>query len=172
MTFFDFIVLALIAASVVAGALRGIVKALLTLAALIVGLLIAARGYGVAGALLSGLGIVESTEAANAGGFLLIMIAALVGGFLAGRFISGGLRRVHLQWFDHVLGGAFGLVRGLAVCSVLYLTLTAFPVHIHAVEEARTAPVLAEGARVLSAFTSQEVRARFYKEYTNFVGEN
>jgi membrane protein required for colicin V production len=165
MTFFDFIVLALIAASVLAGALRGIVKALLTLAALIVGLLIAARGYGVAGAMLSGLRIVESTEAANAGGFLLIMIIALVGGFLAGRFVSGGLRRVRLQWFDHVLGGAFGLLRGLAVCSVLYLTLTAFPVHIHAVMEARTAPMLAQGARILSAFTSQEVRARFYEEF-------
>jgi membrane protein required for colicin V production len=167
MTLFDFIVLALIVASVVAGALRGIVKALLTLAALIVGLLIAARGYGVAGAALSGLGIVESTEAANAGGFLLIMVIALAGGFLAGRFISGGLRRVRLQWFDHVLGGAFGLLRGLAVCSVLYLTLTAFPVHIHAVAEARTAPVLAQGARILSAFTSQEMRARFYEEFKN-----
>ena len=165
MTIFDFIVLALIAASVVAGALRGIVKALLTLGALIVGLLIAARGYGVAGALLSGLRIVESPEAANAGGFLLIMIIALVGGFLAGRFVSGGLRRVRLQWFDHVLGGAFGLLRGLAVCSVLYLTLTAFPVNIQAVTEARTAPVLAQGARILSAFTSQEVRTRFYEEF-------
>jgi membrane protein required for colicin V production len=119
----------------------------------------------VAGAALSGLGIVESTEAANAGGFLLIMVIALAGGFLAGRFISGGLRRVRLQWFDHVLGGAFGLLRGLAVCSVLYLTLTAFPVHIHAVAEARTAPVLAQGARILSAFTSQEMRARFYEEF-------
>jgi membrane protein required for colicin V production len=171
MTFFDFIVLALIVASVVAGALRGIVKALLTLAALIVGLFIAARGYGAAGELLSGLRIVDSAEAANAGGFLLIMIIALTGGFLAGRFISGGLRRVRLQWFDHVLGGAFGLLRGLAVCSVLYLTLTAFPVHIQAVAQARTAPMLAEGARVIAAFTSQEVRARFYKEYTNFLGE-
>lgn len=171
MTFFDFIVLALIAASVVAGALRGIVKALLTLAALIIGLLIAARGYGVAGAMLSGLRIVESTEAANAGGFLLIMIIALTGGFLAGHFISGGLRRVSLQWFDRVLGGAFGLLRGLVVCSILYLTLTAFPVHIQAVTEARTAPVLAAGARVLAAFTSKEIRARFYKEYTNFLGE-
>jgi membrane protein required for colicin V production len=171
MTFFDFIVLTLIAASVVAGALRGIVKALLTLAALIIGLLIAARGYGVAGAVLSGLRIVESAEAANAGGFLLIMIIALAGGFVGGRFIAGGLRRVRLRWFDHLLGGAFGLLRGLAVCSILYLTLTAFPVHIHAVEEARTAPVLAEGARVLAAFTSQEVRARFYKEYISSLGE-
>lgn len=165
MTVFDFIVVVLIAASVVAGALRGIVQALLTLAALIIGLLIAARAYGTAGSILSGLGIVESTAAANAGGFLLIMIIALVGGFLAGRLVKGGLRRVSLKWFDHVLGGAFGLLRGLIVCSILYLTLTAFPVHISSVTEARTAPLLAQGARLLAAFTSQDLRARFYEEY-------
>ena len=171
MTFFDFIVLALVAASVVAGALRGIVKALLTLAALIIGLLIAARGYAAVGAVIRGLRIVESTEAANACGFLLIVIIALVGGFLAGRLVSGGLRRVRLEWFDRVLGGAFGLLRGLAACSVLYLTLTAFPVNISSVTEARTAPLLEGGARMLATFTSQEIRARFFNEHTNVPDE-
>ncbi len=83
MTFFDFIVLALIASSVVSGAMRGIVRALLTGAALIIGLLIAAQAYGAAGAILRGLNVVESDEAANAGGFILIVVIALVGGFLA-----------------------------------------------------------------------------------------
>jgi len=116
--------------------------------------------------------IVESREAANAGGFLLIMAIALVGGFLVGRLISGGLRRVRLKWFDRVLGGAFGLLRGWAVCSILYLALTAFPVKITSVTEARTAPILAQGAKMLGIFTSQEMRARFYESYSNlFTGK-
>ena len=45
MTIFDFVVLALIAASVVAGALRGLVRAAITGLALILGIIIAARGY-------------------------------------------------------------------------------------------------------------------------------
>jgi membrane protein required for colicin V production len=172
MTFFDFIVLALIASSVVSGAMRGIVQALLTGAALIIGLLIAAQGYEFVGSILRGLKIVESKEAANAGGFLLIMAIALVGGFLLGRLISGGLRRVRLKWFDRVLGGAFGLLRGWAVCSILYLALTAFPVKITSVTEARTAPILAQGAKMLGIFTSQEMRARFYESYSNlFTGK-
>lgn len=166
MTIFDFIVFALVGASVAAGASRGLLRALLTGAALIVGLLVAAQGYEVAGALLRSLGIVESKAAANAGGFLLIMTVVLAAGFIAGRLVSGGLRRVRLEWFDRVLGGAFGLVRGLAVCSVMYLALTAFPVRIEAVEKAETAPVLAEGARLMALFTSQDLRTRFLAEYT------
>ena len=169
MSFFDFLVIALVASSVVSGALRGIVRVLLTGVALIIGLLIAAQGYEAVGAILRGLHIVSSKEAANAGGFLLIMVVALVGGIFAARFISGGLRRVHLGWFDHLLGGAFGLLRGWAVCSILYLALTAFPVRISSVTEARTAPILAQGAKMLGVFTSQEVRKRFYESYSNLI---
>ena len=165
MTVFDFIVVALVGASVVAGALRGLVRALITGAALVVGLFIAAHGYEQAGAILRGLGIAESNAAANAGGFLAIMCVALGSGFVAGRLVTGGMRRVHLQWFDRALGAAFGLVRGLAVCSIMYLALTAFPVRLDSVTEARSAPLLAEGARLLAAFTSQDVRARFFDEH-------
>jgi membrane protein required for colicin V production len=166
MTVFDFIVLALVGASVVAGALRGLVRALMTGAALIVGLFVAARGYEAAGALLQGLGIVESRAAGYAGGFLLIMCVALGVGFFAGRLVTGSLRRVRLQWFDRALGATFGFIRGLAVCSIMYLALTAFPVRITSVTEARTAPLLAEGARLLAFFTSQDVRTRFLEEFS------
>ena len=96
MTFFDFVVLTLVASSVVAGALRGIVRSLLTVAALIVGLVIAARGYGFAGSILRGMGVVQTDAAANADCVLLIVIVALVGGFFAGRLDRGGLRQVRL----------------------------------------------------------------------------
>lgn len=169
MTFFDFLVLALIASSIVSGAMRGIVRALLTGAALVIGLLIAAQGYKAAGAILRGLHLVESEGTANACGFLLIVIIALVGGFFAGRLVSGGLKHVRLEWFDRVLGGAFGLLRGWAVCSILYLALTAFPVSLNSVTEARTAPILAQGAKLLGVFTSQEMRTRFYEGYTDLL---
>jgi membrane protein required for colicin V production len=165
MTVFDFVVLALVGASVVSGALRGLVRALITSSALIIGLFLAAHGYESMGAILRGLGVTESVAAANAGGFLLIMCLALGAGFVVGRMVTGGLRRARLQWFDRALGAVFGLVRGLAVCSVMYLALTAFPVRLDSVAEARTAPVLAEGARLLAVFTSRDVRARFLDEH-------
>lgn len=165
MTVFDFFILSILGASIVAGALRGLVRALITLVALILGLVIAARLYETAGALLGGLGLVESTAAANAGGFLLVVGVVLLAGFVAGALVRGGLRRVRLEWFDRVLGGLFGFLRGMAVCSAIYLALTAFPVRLSAVEEARSAPALAVGAQILTACTSSDMRARFYDGY-------
>ena len=165
MTVFDLFVLAIVGASVAAGAMRGLVRAAITAVALLVGLAAAARGYGPAGELLRGLALVESTEAAHAGGFLLIACGALALGFAAGGLARAGLRRARLEWFDRALGAAFGLARGLAVCSVIYMALTAFPVRLEAVAGAQTAPALAVGARWLSACTSADVRDRFMTEY-------
>jgi membrane protein required for colicin V production len=165
MTFFDLFVLAIIGSSVIAGALRGLVRALVTGVALVLGLIVASQAYEVAGALLAGLGLVESRVAASAGGFLLIVGAALVAGFILGEFVKSRLGRTRLGWFDRALGAAFGFIRGAAVCSVIYLALTAFPVRLGTVERALTAPALAEGARLLALCTSADVRTRFLAEY-------
>ena len=165
MTVFDLFVIALVSASIVAGALRGLIRALITGAALIVGLVVAAHVYQTAGSLLLDLGLLETPAAANASGFLLVFGAALALGFAAGRLVRGGLRRARLEWFDRALGGLFGLLRGAAVCSAIYLALTAFPVRLNSVIEARTAPALAVGARLLAACTSSDVRTRFFEEY-------
>lgn len=134
---------------------------------MIVGLLVAARGYEAVGAVIFGIRIVRSKELANASGFLLIVIAALVGGYFAGRLLAISVRRMGLGWFDRILGGALGLLSGLATCSVLYLALTAFPAQNDSVRRASTAPVLAWGARMLGIFTSDDVRTRFSENHSN-----
>jgi uncharacterized membrane protein required for colicin V production len=130
-----------------------------------VGVVIAARSYELAGSFLRALSVVESNAAANACGFLLIVAFALALGFVAGQLLKGGLRRARLEWMDRALGALFGFARGMAVCCVIYLALTAFPVRLETVAEARTAPALAEGAKLISWLTSPDVRARFEVEY-------
>ncbi|HWS56216.1 MAG TPA: CvpA family protein, partial [Pyrinomonadaceae bacterium] len=115
------------------------------------------------------LGLFESQAAAHAGGFLLVAGVALVVGLVVGETLRAGLRRARLEWFDRALGALFGLVRGLALCSVVYLALVAFPVRLATVEQARTAPALAEGARLLALCTSQELRARFLDGYRRLL---
>jgi membrane protein required for colicin V production len=171
MTVFDLFVLALMGASVISGALRGLARALVTGIGLLIGLVFAARGYAAVGAALRAFGFIESTALANACGFLCIVLLALAGGFIAGRFLRGNLRRAHLGWIDRVLGGAFGFVRGIAVCSIFYLALTAFPVRLNSVEEARTAPVLILGAKALARLTSPDVRKRFLDEYKRLTSK-
>ena len=165
MTVFDLFVLAIVGASVAAGALRGLVRALVATLGLAVGFVVATYTYQAVGAFLRGFGLVESVEAAHAAGFLLMVGVVLTAGFVLGESARAGLRRARLEWFDRALGAGFGLLRGAAVCSVVYLALTAFPVRLESVAQARTAPALAEGARLLSLCTSEDVRARFLARY-------
>ena len=165
MTIFDLFVLAIVGASVAAGALRGLVRALVASLGLVVGFVVATHTYQAAGTFLRGFGVVESVEAAHAAGFLLMVGVVLTAGFVLGESARAGLRRARLEWFDRALGAGFGLLRGVAVCSVVYLALTAFPVRLESVTRARTGPALAEGARLLSLCTSDDVRARFLTQY-------
>jgi membrane protein required for colicin V production len=171
MTFFDLFVLAIVGASVAAGALRGFVRALIASCGLAVGFVVATHTYEQAGAFLRSLGVVESAEATRAGGFLLVTGLVLLAGLVLGEFARAGLRRARLEWFDRVLGACFGLVRGLAVCSVVYLALTAFPVKLESVRRARTGPALAEGARLLALCTSEDVRSRFLAQYHHLFAQ-
>ena len=167
MTVFDLFVLGIVGASVAAGALRGFVRALITVFGLALGFLVATRTYEAAGAFLRGFGAVESVEGSHAAGFLLMVGVVLLAGFVLGESARAGLRRARLEWFDRALGAGFGLVRGAAVCSVVYLALTAFPVRLESVAEARTGPALAEGARLLALCASDEMRVRFLTQYQN-----
>ena len=165
MTFFDLFVLAIVLASVAAGALRGFVRALITSLGLVAGFVVATHTYQAAGSFLRGFGAVESVEAAHAAGFLLMTGLGLLAGFVLGESARAGLRRARLEWFDRALGACFGLARGVALCSVVYLALTAFPVRLETVARARSGPALAEGARLLALCTSDDVRARFLAQY-------
>src|SRR5918911_985883 len=107
MTVFDLFVLAIVVASVAAGALRGFVRALIGSFGLVVGLILAAHFYETAGAFLRSLGVVESAEASHALGFLLVTGIVLIAGLVVGEFARAGLRRARLEWFDRVLGAGF-----------------------------------------------------------------
>ena len=172
MTFFDFFVLAVVGASVAAGAMRGLVRALIAGAALIAGIFLASQTYGAAGSLLKTFGLVESKEAAAAGGFLLVAGLVLGAGFAVGHRVRSGLGRSRLGWLDRGLGALFGMARGVAVCSAVFLALTAFPVRIEAVADAKTGPALAAGARLLSLCTSEDVRARFQAQYRRLFAQD
>jgi membrane protein required for colicin V production len=163
MTTLDYFVLIVVVASVASGATRGIIKGILSVLSAFAGLILAAQLYPLAARLAAG--FVSTERAADLLGFVIIFLVVLVCGSLLARWLRGGLKRARLDWVDHTLGAAFGLVRGWLVCSTIYLALTAFPVKIEAVERARFAPALLEGTRVITYLTSTELRERFLSGY-------
>ncbi len=164
MTFLDYLVLIVVAASVASGAARGIIKAVFSLLLAVLGLIAATFFYEYAALLV--VNMVETRRAANLVGFFIVFLAVLISGGLLALWMRRGLKRARLDWIDHTLGAGFGLLRGWIICSVIYLALTAFPVKIEAVERAVFAPALLEGTRVIAAATSRELREKFFDGYS------
>lgn len=168
MTVLDYFVLIVVVVSVVIGASRGIIKGILSLTAAIAGLVVAAQLYGLVAHLFAP--FTTSARAANLLGFISVFLVVLAGGSLLARWLRGRLKRARLDWFDHLLGAVFGLLRGWLICSVVYLALTAFPVKLEAVERATFAPALLEGTRWISYLTSRDLRQRFFDGYAAIQG--
>jgi membrane protein required for colicin V production len=163
MTVLDYFVIVVIGASLVLGLVRGIVRASITLLACIVGLLAAGYLYPYVGAAVKP--VVSSKLAADFVGFILIFMAVLIVGMVVSKLLRRALTSMRLGWVDHLMGAGFGLVRGWLMCSALYLALTAFPIRLEAVEQAKLSPLLLEGTRVIAYLTSPEVRGRFQDGY-------
>jgi membrane protein required for colicin V production len=164
MTILDYFALIVVVASVASGAIKGLLKGIISISSAVAGLVVAAYLYGYAAALLRG--FAANARAADLLGFVAVFLLALVAGSLLSGWLRRGLKRARLRWIDHALGAAFGLARGWLICSVIYLALTAFPVRLDAVEQAAFAPALLEGTRAISYMTSSELRQRFLDGYT------
>jgi membrane protein required for colicin V production len=81
-----------------------------------------------------------------------------------GRF----LKVTGLSIFDHILGAAFGILRGIVVSVAVILGVLAFSQGDRppaAVADSRIAPYIAYGARGIAAVSPYEVREGFRKRY-------
>jgi membrane protein required for colicin V production len=84
-----------------------------------------------------------------------------IAAYVANRFV----KMASLEWFDRLLGGVFGFLRGWAVTSIIVLALIAFPVRDNLVAQSQLAPYLLAGARAAVLVVPQELKDRFHEEY-------
>ena len=121
MPILDWIVVAVLAISLVVGAWRGLVYELLSLANWIAAFLLA---QWFAPDVAHYLPLASVTEAVRyAAGFVVVFVVALFAGGLIAFLVRKLIAAVGLRPVDRVLGAAFGLVRGVLV--LLALTVVA-----------------------------------------------
>lgn len=127
MTAFDHAVLAIVAASILLGAWRGLVSEILALAAWVAGL---AAGYALAPGMAPVFGEwLKEPALQYAAAFAVIVMAVLVGVALLRLALSRLLRAVGLGPLDRFLGAVFGIARGVLVVLLCVLAggLTPLP---------------------------------------------
>src|SRR3954470_11317134 len=157
MTLMDWVLLAVVVLSVVTASLRGFLFEAFSLAGAIVGLMIAAWAYPRFSPWV--LPYVKSQPIADFGSFCALFILTCLLFSLAGEIARSAAKSAGLRPVDRVLGGAFGLLRGLLPGAVIALAVAAY------IPQAMEGSLLGRhflvGARALSWVTPEDVRRQF-----------
>lgn len=155
----DWAILGIILISVLLAASHGFVFEAISLGGLLLGYMLAVWEYrAVADWVMP---YVKSETVADLIGFIVILLAALIVAGIVGRVVRWLLKEAGLSWFDRILGGAFGLVRGCLMAAIVLLGLTTFSPQSRWLENSRLAPYFLVVARGASWLAPSEVRARF-----------
>lgn len=161
--FWDYLFIGIILISTGLALFKGLVREIVSLIALIGGLILAAFYHP---KLAAGLMEFSRTETvANLAAFLVIFLGCLLAGAVVSLILNKFLRAASLQWIDRLLGGIFGLLRGWAISSILVLGLVAFPVRENLMARSFLAPYLLAGARAAVVLTPKDLKDEFNEHY-------
>lgn len=120
MNWVDIIILIILATGLIKGLTNGFVRGLFGLAALVLGVVIAAGNYErVTEILLSKLEVGPQLQAIL--GFLAVFVVVLILVSVVGSIISKALKLASLGWLDRLAGGILGLVMACVFTGVVLL---------------------------------------------------
>jgi membrane protein required for colicin V production len=120
----DWLIAGILLLSVIHAAAQGFVFELFSLVGAVFGYLLAAWEYPAAARYL--VPYVKSEVIADGAGFLFIFIAVVILAGVAGRIARSATKKVGMQWFDRLLGGTFGFLRGGLAVMVLVMAMASF----------------------------------------------
>jgi membrane protein required for colicin V production len=151
MTWVDWGIVIVLAASVIGGLSQGLFRSVCSLCGLIAGLLLAAWNYARVAALI--LPLVRVEAVANAIGFVLIALLVMAVAAIIGNVLSKMVRGIGLGCLDRLAGGVFGFLQGALLITIVILAVVAFFPKAQWLAEARL-PKLFFGACHLSMHVS------------------
>jgi membrane protein required for colicin V production len=172
LNWFDFILIAVLLITLILGFIKGLIRQVIGILAVVGGLILASLYYSRAAKVFHWL--VANELWSNLLGFIIIFIAVLIIGWLIGLLFSK-LMKGPFKFLNHFLGGIFGLLKGILICGVIVFAFLAFPVDKQALKESRLAPYCYKATRAAVILIPQEFRDRLkaaYQEIVVSVGKN
>lgn len=150
MPWLDIVIGAILLSSLIGAIYNGLSREFVRLVALFGGIIAAMWWYQDVSERLRAW--IDDPRIAYFAAFCLILVGFIAAGALLGRLLAKILGWAGLRWFDRLLGGAFGLVRGLVLSAAVVLGVIAFsPVmnSDHAVANSYFVPWVLQGARMI-----------------------
>ena len=116
MNWLDIVILVVMAVALFLGLRIGIIKAVLSLAGLIAGIILAGRFYV---PLAERLTFIPQANLAEVAAFAIILIGTMLIASVAAALLKWTASMVMLGWVNHLGGAVFGLLLGALLCSAL-----------------------------------------------------
>ncbi|HEX4807515.1 MAG TPA: CvpA family protein [Bryobacteraceae bacterium] len=164
---FDIFLMLVIFASFVSGLRSGFARVVVGLVSTFFGLLAGFWFYRMLAPKL--LPWVKTPTAANMLAFLLIFIGVLIVGSLIAAILSKLFSWIGLSWFNHLMGGAVGVLRGALTAAALVAVVIAFspspaPSFLN---DSRVAPYATHVAGWLADLAPRELKDAFNQQIDN-----
>jgi len=125
MNWLDFAIILVIIGFVISAYLAGLIREVVTLAAAILGIVIAGVLYDNLAADI--LVFMDDEDAAQAVSFLILVGAVYLFGQIIAFMLSKAASLLMLGWANHIGGAFFGVLKGLIVVQVLLIVFAAYP---------------------------------------------
>lgn len=163
MSWFDLLIVAVMAISTVSAFVRGFFLEVFSLAGLFVGLIVASEEYGPVARWLqrwAGKWISSTAtrqDVADLVAFLLLSLGVMLLATLVGRLLRGAARQIGLGFLDRILGAGLGFIKGCVVITLVVMAVTAFLPQADFVKRSRLAPLFVDAAHQASHITPVEL---------------
>ncbi|MCR4396141.1 MAG: CvpA family protein, partial [Candidatus Saccharicenans sp.] len=164
----DSLLLVILLVTFVIGLVKGFIRQVIGLLAVVGGLILAARYYTWLSWKL--FRVVESDFWRNGLSFLLIFFGVILAGW-ALSFILSKLMKGTLSLTNHLLGGALGLLKGVLIGAVIILAMLSFDFQREAIIGSRLAPAMIKISRGLVLLLPRDLTDRFSDTVKKFGGK-
>ncbi len=153
MNWLDIVIIVAIAIPTLIGMRVGIIKAALSLAGLIVGVILAGRYYL---PLSEQLAFISPVSVAEIVAFAIILVGVMVIAGVLAKLLKWTASVVMLGWVNHLGGAVFGLVLGAILCGALLAAWVKFLGVTGAITESNLAIILLDRLPMVLALLPEE----------------
>ena len=156
MNWLDIVIIVILAISTLIGLRSGIIKAVLSLAGLIIGIILAGRYYI---PLSEQLTFLSQAALAKIIAFAIILIGIMIIAGVLAKLLKWTISAMMLAWVNHVGGAVLGLVLGAIFCGILLATWVKFFGITEVISESYLVPILLSRLPIVLALLPDEFDA-------------
>ena len=162
----DFLLLVVLGLTVLFGILKGFVRQIIGICAVVVGLMLAVNTYQDVSGYISQW--INSSTLSHFIAFIAVFTATLcLGGILS--FFFSKVIKGPLKFVNSALGGGLGLLKGLLICGVIVFAILVFPFQEDALKKSVLAPYCLRITKAVIYLIPKDLKVKFNEAYKDII---